>query len=195
MSLSAEDPTVTIKVSHSEYTIPIRLISSVVSQGHTVEINLVDGKCILSNMKFHEIEQIFLEYENFLLCNRGIIVNMFQISSQEKGVFIMKNGARYPIRVNGQSKVKAEFSKFLIKNMRAKFILNSVFIMIPYTVLFFILYIMLVNASPGRKLFCFFNSIMLCTFCPLYTVFLMAPLEAENVKYGKLQGFSRFSQA
>ena len=60
---------------------------------------------------------------------------------------------------------------FLGAFIRAKFILNSVFIMIPYTVLFFILYIMLVNASPGRKLFCFFNSIMLCTFCPLYTVF------------------------
>lgn len=40
---------------------------------------------------------------------------------------------------------------------------------------------MLVNASLGRKLFCFFNSVMLCTFCPLYTVFLMAPIEKENV--------------
>ena len=119
LSLTADDPIVTIKVSHSEYTIPIRLISSVVSQGHTVEINLIDGKCILSNMKFNEIEQIFLEHKNFLLCNRGVIVNMFQISSQEKGVFIMKNGTHYPIRVNGQSKIKAEFSKFLIKNMRA----------------------------------------------------------------------------
>ena len=64
--------------------------------------------------------------------------------------------------------------------IRAKFILNSAFIIIPYAVLFFILYIMLVTASSGRKLFCFFNSIMLCTFCPLYTVFLMAPIEKEN---------------
>ena len=64
--------------------------------------------------------------------------------------------------------------------IRAKFVLNSAFIMIPYALLFFILYVMLVNASPGRKLFCFFNSIMLCSFCPLYTVFLTAPLEAEN---------------
>ena len=65
--------------------------------------------------------------------------------------------------------------------IRAKFMLSSVFIIIPYSVLFFILYIMLVNASSGRKLFCFFNSVMLCTFCPLYTVFLMAPIEKENV--------------
>lgn len=64
--------------------------------------------------------------------------------------------------------------------LRIKFLLNSSFIMIPYAVLFFILYIMLVDTITSRKLFCFFNSIMLCTFCPLYTVFIMAPLEAEN---------------
>ena len=118
--LTAKDPEVTIKVSRSEYKIPIRLISSAVSQGHTVEIILVNCKCILSNMKFSEIEKIFLEYDNFLLCNRGIIVNMFQIVSQHNGTFIMKNGTRYPIRVNGQSKIKAAFSEFLIKNMRAE---------------------------------------------------------------------------
>ena len=69
---------------------------------------------------------------------------------------------------------------FLGAYIRAKFLLNSAIIMMPYAVLFFILYIMLVDTSTGRKLFCFFNSIMLCTFCPLYTVFIMAPLEAEN---------------
>ena len=64
--------------------------------------------------------------------------------------------------------------------LRAKFLLNSAFVLIPYSILFFIVYIMLVDASTGRKLFCFFNSVMLCAFCPLYTVFIMAPLEAEN---------------
>ncbi len=64
--------------------------------------------------------------------------------------------------------------------IRAEFKLSSAFIMIPYSILLFILYIILVNLSTGRKLFCFFNSVMLCTFCPLYTVFIMAPFEAEN---------------
>ena len=118
--LTATDPTVTIKIPHSEYTIPMRLISSVVSnRNHTVEINLTDGKCVVSTMTFREIEKLFAEDSRFLLCNRGIIVNMSQISSQEKGVFVMKDGARYPIRVNGQSKITAAFSQYLISNMRA----------------------------------------------------------------------------
>ena len=120
--LTADDPTVTIEISHSEYKIPVRLINSAVSQGRTVEINLTDGKILLSNMKFREVEQRFSEHKNFLLCNRGIIVNMSQISAQEEGVFVMKNGTRCPIRVNGRSKVTAAFSQYIIENVRANII-------------------------------------------------------------------------
>ena len=72
------------------------------------------------------------------------------------------------------------FAVLLGAYLRAKFMLGSMFIMFPYGVLFFMLYIYIVDAGTGRKLFCFFNSIMLCAFCPLYTVFIMAPLEADN---------------
>ena len=118
--LSAEDPSVIIKVSHSQYKIPIRLISSLVSKNHNVEINLIDGKCLLSSMTFKEIEKLFADKPNFLSCNRGIIVNMPQISSQGNGVFVMKNGTRYPIRIREKSKITAAFSEYLIMNMRAE---------------------------------------------------------------------------
>ena len=118
--LTATDPIVTIKVPHAEYKIPMRLISSVVSnRNHTVEINLTDGKCVVSTMTFREIEKLFAEDSRFLLCNRGIILNMSQILVQEKGVFVMKDGTRYPIRVNGQSKMTEAFSQYLISSMRA----------------------------------------------------------------------------
>ena len=116
--LSAEEPSVTVRVSHSEYTIPLRLIISVVSRDHFVEINLAGGKCLLSGMRFREAEKIFAEYPGFILCNRGIIVNMSHISAQEQGTFIMKNGTRYPIRVAGQSKIKAAFSEYLIQKLK-----------------------------------------------------------------------------
>ncbi|MBQ4431293.1 MAG: response regulator transcription factor [Synergistaceae bacterium] len=118
-ALTADDPTVTIKASHSEYTIPTRMISSVVSRNHNVEINLSDGRCILSAMTFTEAEKLFAGDSRFLSCNRGIILNMSQISAQEKGVFVMKDGTRYPIRVHGQSKVTAAFSQYLISSMRS----------------------------------------------------------------------------
>lgn len=118
--LTTNDPAVTIKAGHSEYTVPLRLISSAVSNNHSVEITLTDGKIISSTMTFRQAEKLFAGDSRFLLCNRGIIVNMSQISAQEDGVFIMKNGERYPIRVIGQSKIKAVFSQYLIDNMRGR---------------------------------------------------------------------------
>ena len=118
--LMADDPAVTIKSARSEYTIPLRLISSVVSNNHTVDVKLTDGKTISSTMTFRQAEKLFADDSRFLLCNRGIIVNMSQISAQEEGVFIMNNGERYPLRVIGQSKIKAAFSQYLITNMRAE---------------------------------------------------------------------------
>ena len=118
--LTADDPVITIKASNSEYKIPMRLIISAVSRDHKVEINLTDGRCLYAKTTFREIEKLFAGDSRFLLCNRGVIVNISQISAQEKGVFIMKNGTHYPIRVNGQAKILAEFSQYLIINMRAE---------------------------------------------------------------------------
>lgn len=117
-TLSAEEPKIKIKSAHSEYIIPMGMISSVVSNGHHVEVNISDGRSILSNMTFKEAEKIFSEDSRFLSCNRGIILNMSHISSEDNGVFIMKTGERYPIRVNGQSKIKAAFFQYLIFNMK-----------------------------------------------------------------------------
>ena len=36
------------------------------------------------------------------------------------GTFIMKDGAVFPIRVNGQAKVRDAFSQYLITNMKAE---------------------------------------------------------------------------
>ena len=118
--LSAHEQAVTIRSGRAEYTIPMGLVSSVTAQGHTAEITLTDGRSILTSMKFRDVEELFCSAEDscFLLCNRGVIVNMSHISSQEHGVFVMKDGKRFPIRVNGGAKVRAAFAQYIITNMR-----------------------------------------------------------------------------
>ena len=64
--------------------------------------------------------------------------------------------------------------------VRAEYSLPGIAVFAPMLVVLFAAYFLLVDASMGRKLFCFFNAVMLCTFCPLYTMFITAPLEAEN---------------
>ena len=36
------------------------------------------------------------------------------------------------------------------------------------------------NMTLNRKLFCFFNAVMLTGFCPMYTMYLMSSLELGN---------------
>ena len=57
--LTAKNPAVTVKSAHSEYTIPLRLIGSVISNNHTVEIRLTDGRTISSTMTFRQAEKLF----------------------------------------------------------------------------------------------------------------------------------------
>ena len=118
--LNAYDPKITLRLPHSVMTIPARLIASAVSRSHTVELTLTDGQTLTSNMTFREVERELSQHSSFLLCNRGIILNMSQISAMKDGTFIMKDGAVFPIRVNGQAKVRDAFSQYLITNMKAE---------------------------------------------------------------------------
>lgn len=42
-------------------------------------------------------------------------------------------------------------------------------------------YMLLIDAGTGRKLFCFCNGLMLCSFCPLYAVFIIAPFYTKGI--------------
>lgn len=100
---ASEHKLIWITTFTSGEAIPLRLISSVVSNNHTVEIRLTDGKSISSTITFRQAEKLFADDSRFLLCNHGIIVNMFVL---------------------------------LGSYLRAKFLLNSAFILITYSILF-----------------------------------------------------------
>ncbi|MBQ9403989.1 MAG: response regulator transcription factor [Synergistaceae bacterium] len=77
--LACDEPEVLIKIARSECKVPVKLISSVLSAGHGVSVNLTDGRNLAGIMKFSEIEEVLSSYKNFLTCNRGVIVNMSEI--------------------------------------------------------------------------------------------------------------------
>ncbi|MBQ6772812.1 MAG: sensor histidine kinase [Synergistaceae bacterium] len=51
---------------------------------------------------------------------------------------------------------------------------------IPGMLILFLVYVFCVNAALNRKLFCFFNAVMLTGFCPMYATILTGPLELGN---------------
>ena len=119
--IACPEPSVTVKVSRSNYSILMRDILAVVARDHTVEVVMTGGNCLLCSMKFGEFEAMFKDEMRFLECNRGIIINMdcVQTLSKDKSAFIMKDGSHYAIRVRKHKDVLTKFTQYQIYRNRS----------------------------------------------------------------------------
>ena len=120
--LNAPDPSINVRVSRSVYSVPLKSILSVSARDHFVELTLTDGRCILCSMPFSELEAILKDDPRFLLCNRGVIINMDSVSSmtREKDVFIMSDGSRWALRVRGRAKLINDFTQYQIMRVKGE---------------------------------------------------------------------------
>ena len=118
--LTLPEPELLVRADRQELRIPYGNISAAQSQGHAVVIELAAGEHIRSAMTFSEIEHELSADPRFLQCNRGILLNMDHIASTDGSVFIMKNGARFPIRIREQRALVASFSQYQISHTRGR---------------------------------------------------------------------------
>ena len=119
--LEKPEPLIKIKISRSDYDLKLRDISSVMSQNHSVEVVLSNGKKILCSMKFQDFKINLENDSRFLECNRGIIINMDEIASlsRDRDIFIMKNNFKIPVRVRERIKIIEKFTQYQISKVRA----------------------------------------------------------------------------
>ncbi len=118
--LDSPEPSITVRVSRSNYEIPLRKISAILSHDHTVEVVMSEGNCLLCSMKFSEFEEILKDDKRFLICNRGIIINMDYTASltRNKDLFIMEDGYKYPVKIRGRAKIIEQFTQYQISRIR-----------------------------------------------------------------------------
>lgn len=114
----ADEPDVALRVARTVYEIPLSTIVSAVARGHSVEVCLTDGRALQCAMSFAEVEAALGVDPRFLVCTRGVAVNMDHVSSLKDGVFVMRDGSCWPLRVRGQAKVIQEFTQYQISRMR-----------------------------------------------------------------------------
>ena len=117
--LEPPEPVVDVHVSRSTYTLRLRDISTVKSMDHFVDVVLSDGRSILCSMSFTEI-QAKLTDPRFLLCNRGLIVNMDCAASlsRNRDAFLMNDDSTLPIHIRGRAKVINDFTQYQISRIR-----------------------------------------------------------------------------
>lgn len=117
--MSEKEKYLTIQFPRSKQeTTNVNDIMSVVSNNHSVNVNLITGEIWESNMLFSEFQTMLQNEPGFLECNRGIIINMNYAVQIKNDTFIMQDGTIYPIRRRGRKDISAKFTKYLADKMR-----------------------------------------------------------------------------
>ena len=120
---SLQERTITLKSGRNEIVIPITDIISITACDHVSEVKLITGETQTSRTLFKDLELAFENEPNFLLCNRGVIINMDYAVKAKDGKIIMQNGSEYPIRQRDSRAITAKFTKYTAERMKRSFVL------------------------------------------------------------------------
>ena len=115
--LDAGDPEISIAAARATYSVPLRSIIAITSQGHNTEVYINNNQSLTSTETFKNITSKLGDDPRFLMINRGIIVNMDYVLAPAADSMQMKDGSSYPIKVNGRAAVLSVFSQYMISKV------------------------------------------------------------------------------
>lgn len=99
-------------------SLPLKSIAYSSFSGHYVTVQLISDEQLRIRCSQKEWESLLLPFPDFILCTKGMIVNLEEVERLEATIFIMKNNAYIPISRRKYPKTKQAYSNFLIKKAR-----------------------------------------------------------------------------
>lgn len=84
-----------------------------------LEVRIVsdDGECRTVST-FSQVEQLLRAQENFIVCNRGVILNMDKVLRLDCDCFEMLDGTCLPVRQKDKNTLFAQFTQYQFRHMR-----------------------------------------------------------------------------
>ena len=104
-----------VKTGGQIHRIPLPKVQYMEMQGKAASIHTVDG-IVKTYTPMEEIEHQ-LGGKPFLRCHRAFLVNMLYIADVLENDFLMRDGARVPIRKNGMKEVRGAVSDFFSERL------------------------------------------------------------------------------
>ncbi len=116
----ADEPSAVLRVARSEYVTPLRGILYAICRDHFVEVVMTGGNCLICSMSFSEIEKELTNDSRFVVCSRGVIINMDCVSSltPDRDAFIMNDGTYCPVSKRRRSDIIRTFTQHQISRIR-----------------------------------------------------------------------------
>ena len=108
-----KDDTITVRTRNGIASVSKSAILYVLHTGRFVYIHLT-GQVLESYASFKELTDPLLKDERFLLCSRGVLINMQFVSRQQDNDFIMQDGSIQPISRRSRANVLKAYQQFSI---------------------------------------------------------------------------------
>lgn len=111
------EPELEVRIARQQVHLPLRKIQYAMAQNHYVRIVSDDGECRAVST-FSQVEQLLRAQENFIVCNRGVILNMDKVLRLDSDCFEMLDGTCLPVRQKDKNSLFAQFTQYQFRHMR-----------------------------------------------------------------------------
>jgi len=92
---------------------------------HIVTIHNKKGGDTRTRISHGNLEKILCSHPYFYCCYKGIIVNFYEVTNQDKDVFLMSDGSNIPISRRKSKDVQNAYIKFCFEKMRKEIYLTA----------------------------------------------------------------------
>ena len=115
--LCRTEPELEVRIAHQTVQLPLRKVLYAMAQNHFVRVVSEDGECRAA-CGFAQVEEKLRTEENFMSCNRGIVINMDKVLRFEDDCIEMLDGTRLPVRQKDKNALFAHFTQYQFRHMR-----------------------------------------------------------------------------
>lgn len=120
-SLKSQDPVSSLKIRSAgvEMSLDTSQIFYIEYKNRTTNIHLRDS-VVPASGSFHSITSGLLPDRRFLLCIRGLMVNMEHIVCQDDDTFLLTNGERVPINIRNKKAIGQSYRSYVFETIGGK---------------------------------------------------------------------------
>lgn len=115
--LGRQQPELEVRIARQTVHLPLKKIYYAMAQNHFVKVVTDDGECRAA-ANFAQVQEQLMTQPDFLVCNRGVIINMSKVLRFDGECIEMLDGARLPVRQKDKKSLLAQFTQYQFRNMQ-----------------------------------------------------------------------------
>lgn len=117
---AASKPELEVRIARQIVRLPLTKIYYATAQNHYVRVVTDDGEC-RATANFAQVQEQLQTQPEFLVCNRGVIINMSKVLRFEGDCIEMLDGTHLPVRQKDKNSLLAQFTQYQFRGMQREF--------------------------------------------------------------------------